>query len=345
MLRRHLCSSLVAVWLCAALAVSAANAEPRDALVSVADMAPTQTEVGREDIVQRVDRWERQARKVDLDLAGYARQVLVPRYRERKLPAILDPEGRVRVTDGHHRVSSLLIVRERTGVDIAMPIEVVHDYRGWAENDYARHMIEQLGIGYFAGVADSEASAQIAQLPNGFAELGDNPMRSLVGAVFDRADLAGSDFTSYIEFRVGDRLLAEGLLTKMRAEGLIGSSLPSNAGSKKQLLRRVEHAIFTKPNHLAFLRNNIHPSRNRKKMIAKLRKRALKVRERKAPRAVDHTLPVFMARGTIAMQRRSGVRSAWRVQNGRPAGRSILSQSAVRAYLPVSAPARSSRGR
>lgn len=191
--------------------------------IDVRALHPTQMEIGYQAAEFHVTKWRDEAAQQRMTLADYAREVLAPRFRGTSLPVIIDPRGRYRNTDGHHRVTALNELTRLTGVRFEITPKVLADYRGKTFAEYATDFVGRLGRGQFtAAVEPLSPVERVRALPDRYEDLRDNTMRSALEVVFDRHGISGSLMRDYVEFRVARRLLAHGLLDELRDRGLIG---------------------------------------------------------------------------------------------------------------------------
>jgi hypothetical protein len=210
--------SLVAA-LIALLPLHAAAANPT---VNVLDFRPTQMEIGKAAAQYHVDKWLAHAQKKGLSLRDYALKVLQPKFAQTKIPSVIDPSGAYRNTDGHHRVTELREVTRLTGVQFEVIADVQKDYRGDSFEQYANHFIGTLKKGEFTPAAQALPPVQrMRQLPASYAGMIDNPMRSALEVVFHQYGLTGTMMQDYVEFRLGRRLIADGLLSDLEQAGVI----------------------------------------------------------------------------------------------------------------------------
>jgi hypothetical protein len=191
--------------------------------IPVDQFRPTQHTIGKASAMLSLDQWKRDAAQRHMSLAEYARTVLQPALEKRVVPAVIDPRGRMRNTDAHHRIAALLALQQETGVVLTLKTDVVVDYRGQSERAFATDFVDRLKKGWFEPkVRRRSPLAMVRSLPLSFAQLGDDPLRSSIDTAFDKLGLSGGMFSDYVEFRVGEMLVARGLLHRLRARGLIG---------------------------------------------------------------------------------------------------------------------------
>lgn len=230
---------------------------------NVTRVAPTQMQIGVAVAQRDVDTWKADAQKRGLSFHDYAEQVLQEHYEKRPLPAIIDPRGKVRVLDGHHRVWALIHVQQETGVRIDIPVHVETDYTGWSEEAYAKDLVEKRGYGLFTPeVSKLSPVERVRALPSTFAGLQNDPLRSAVGQAFDDARVTGSNFENYIEFTAGDKLLKRGLLDELKARGIIpmnATSLPAEQATDPRVVAVVGKRLFDSHKMEHFLHDRTNP--------------------------------------------------------------------------------------
>ena len=212
-------------------ATGAAHAKPR-VLVKPDKFRPTQEYVGKALVEQLVDEWRQDAASRKQTLKKYAKDVLVPEFAKLKIPTVLDPSGKIRNTDGHHRISALIEVEKETGVEIPIGTKVVADYTGKSEKKFAKSFIKRWGGDQFSpAVKDESAVKQMASLPKTFTGLRNDPMRSVVGEAFRLNGLEGVKFEDFVEFKLARQLEKRGLIGDLREAGVLDSKqrkVPAN---------------------------------------------------------------------------------------------------------------------
>lgn len=235
-MRLRLLSLALLCFLCAPGAAEAKK-------VRVDDVKPTQMEIGRAATHQVVEEWRTQAAHKGMSLEKFVKKQVVKRINRRPLPVIIDPEGAVRNTDGHHRVEALRQVEHETGGRYSVKIKVLKDYRGYDQARYARHFLGKLGKGQFTPEIEAlPPEERIQHLPASYDKLRDSSMRSALGAAFSRMHLKSAGFVDYVEFKVGERLVKDGLLDDLAARGIVrkgARTLPSALAFDD----RVQHAL------------------------------------------------------------------------------------------------------
>jgi hypothetical protein len=185
--------------------------------VSVFDLAPTQTEVGVQAAMRKLDGWRHEARATGLPLAAY----LTARAEEVVVNTIIDPDGRHRNDDRHHRILALHWGARRCRTPLGVPVQVLHDYRGWPFAAYASHLVHHQGIGYFGPQpAGRTPVALVRLLPDSYDQLRDNPLRSVVKRAMQQLGLRGEWFARYAQFHVAHRLIEAGLWHELAARAV-----------------------------------------------------------------------------------------------------------------------------
>jgi hypothetical protein len=232
-------TALVAIGL--ALSLTVAHAEPVGRTINVREFRPTQMEVGRAAIDYHVEKWKKEAAAHSMSFTDFARDVLRPRFAAQRIGAVIDPEGNLRNTDAHHRISALRKVTALTGVELEIGANILADYRGQSHAQYADHFLNTLKKGQFTVEAERLSPEQrMKKLPATYAELGNNALRSSLEIVFSRRGIDGGTMRDYVEFRIARRLLADGLLDELKASHVV----PQNA-------RKVPVRLATDPRVLA----------------------------------------------------------------------------------------------
>lgn len=280
------------------------SAAKSDKFISVDDISVGQPELGHYAAEERLGRWEAEAREKGVDLIDHAPKIAAEQ-REVEVPVFIDPTGKKRATDRHHRVKALLALADRYRkagrgeLDIKLRLKVDRDYRPKKDWDklsqkkrdavfaeYAEDAVERYGLAHFADGTIDDPVAFMRRFPDEFSELKDNPLRSVVGSVLRRADLRGSHFLDYIQFRIGDKLIEDGIVDDLRRRGLFrGSELPWDAAGNPSLVDAVEDVVFGRESYIEFLEDNIpegKKGKKAKKTRKRLRKHAKVIEERRA---------------------------------------------------------------
>jgi hypothetical protein len=255
------------------LSPSAARAEPvrsgnevKVVRAHVDDVGPTQMEIGYAEAREKLDKWEKKARKAfpdlpsDVALKRFAKDLL---SQEPPVPGVIDPEGRVLITDGHHRVWALQQLEQRTGLHLDISVNVEKDYRGYSTAEFARDFIEGRGKGLFTrDVRSLPVTERMAHLPRNFAALADNPTRAAVGVALRRAGISGTNLHDYGQFYLAEGLLDRGLLDELKTRAIIPkdvATLPPEQALDDRLLDVVGRMIFRDRDGLAALRSLANP--------------------------------------------------------------------------------------
>lgn len=246
------CSALLALLLS-----TAAIAAPR--LTPVDQFAPTQVGIGRASAMVHLDDWKAAAKRKDMSLKKYAKKILQRELGEHPVPVVIDPQGRIRNTDAHHHITALLELEKETGYAVKLRTKVRKDYRGYSEAAYAKDFIERLDLGWFnKRVRDKSDVVKIESLPDRYAQLKNDPMRSVVDTAFEKLGLDGKMFTDYVEFRVGEALVEQGLMARLRKRGLLAKGARAIADEDvfdKKIVKQVIK-MLRKPEMRALLLDN-----------------------------------------------------------------------------------------
>jgi len=217
---------------------------------SVMSFRPTQMEIGKKAAEFHITQWKADAKKNRMTLKEYARTVLQPKFAAQTIPAIVDPDGNLRNTDGHHRMTALRKITRLTGVSFEVQTEILADYRGRTFEQYANHFINTLGKGQFTSKIELLAPVErMKYLPQTYADLHDNPMRSALEVVFNTNEIQGSLMRDYIEFRVAEKLLSEGLLDHLKDKKLIDKNakvLPAGLATDERIVKIIQGRVAKK---------------------------------------------------------------------------------------------------
>jgi len=211
--------------------------------IPVRDFVPTQWSIGKASARLHLDEWKREAKKAKLSLKRYAKDVLEAKLAKRIIPAVLDPDGVPRNTDAHHRIFALRLLEKEAGVRLSLPVELMADYRGRSQEAFAADFVEQRGKGWFnPRYNKQDAVAKMASLPKSYAGLRDDPVRSSVDTAFEALGLSGKQFVDYVEFKIGERLVKDGLHARLRERGALSKharSIPPDRVFSKKVVREV----------------------------------------------------------------------------------------------------------
>jgi hypothetical protein len=83
-------------------------------------------------------------------------------------------------------------------------------------------------------------------LPADYEHLRDNPVRAAVELAFKHAGIEGGWMRDYVEFRLARRLLNEGLLDRLKHDGVVAASaheLPAELAIDPRVTARVGEAL------------------------------------------------------------------------------------------------------
>jgi hypothetical protein len=193
---------------------------------------------------------------------------------------------RVYITDGHHRASGIhrllnaplnslppeiqralgpngqQILKADPNFYLPVKIESVYDslpeaLRAMAINGKGQFSAETLARhpefataqaqGQLADLEAKHLSNVFKELPAGLEELKDSPMRSAVGTLFFELDLNGVDYVDYVEFKIAERLNAQGV-----------SLLPGSALSPANL-QILHHEFLGRAENVDYLKSLVRP--------------------------------------------------------------------------------------
>ncbi|MBT8492023.1 MAG: hypothetical protein KJO07_03095, partial [Deltaproteobacteria bacterium] len=240
---------------------TAAGGEPAQRLVQAKDVGPTQVEIGHYAAGFKLQTWKNEAKAAGVTFNSYVKNQLTAKFDGKPIPAIIDPKGKVRMLDGHHKLTALRTIEREMGIKVLVRIQVVHDYKGQSFDRYARHLVGTLGKGYFGAKPPASAIAKVKTLPSSFDKLGDNPLRSVLGVVFTKSGLEGSWFADYIQFHLGEKLMAGGLEKELQRQGLTdrNGKLASDSAGNPRVIKAVTRMVFSNPKLDSYLRGKIKP--------------------------------------------------------------------------------------
>jgi hypothetical protein len=248
-LSRYLARAILALTALTALLGAPGAATAKGRSVNVFAFRPTQMEIGKAAAGFYLTGWRAEAKERGMSLKQYAEKVLKPKYAKEKIPSIIDPEGEDRNTDGHHRITALRQVSRLTGVQFNVRAEVQKDYRGYGFKKYARHFIRRLKKGEFTPEAEALGPVKrMRQLPDRYEDLIDNPMRSALEVVFSEHGISGTMMRDYVEFRLGRRLLDDGLLEELKTAGVVASgarTLPAGLATDSRVTGAIAARLRT----------------------------------------------------------------------------------------------------
>jgi len=256
-------------------------AHAEDRLAQPSELAPSQTVIGTYAAEFKLETWKSEAASAGSDFPSYVKGPLAAKFAAKPIPAVVDPDGQIRILDGHHKLTALRAIQRDLGITIPVRLDIVKDYKGYSFDAYATHLVDTLGKGYFGSSAPSSAAAKVRMLPRSLDHVGDDPLRSVLGVVFTKSGLEGSWFQDYVQFHLGEQLIAAGLEGELAALGLTtaNGTLGSQAASDPRVIDAVARRVFSDPHLVAFLQRRIRPS-NRSAAGAL---RALASRHRRPP--------------------------------------------------------------
>ena len=224
----------------------AASAGP----ASIMSFHPTQMEIGRKAAEFHITQWKTDAKKSGMSLKEYAQKVLQPKFAAQKIPTVIDPDGALRNTDAHHRITALRKLTRMTGVSFEVDAQILADYRGRTFEEYANHFITKLGKGQFTPKIEQLPPVERMKfLPKTYADLHNNPMRSALEVVFNTNGIQGSLMRDYIEFRVAEKLLGEGLLDDLKEKHIIAPGarvLPAQLATDERVVKIIANRVAKK---------------------------------------------------------------------------------------------------
>jgi len=203
----------------AARAGQPAPARPRPNLSRpqpITAFRPSQVGFGRGLTRYLEQKWERKAQRRG--------ELLTDRLRIKaahlEVPVVVTPSGELMALDRHHHITALRELAEREGIELALPVWVVKDYRGWSQADFAEHFVNRLKLGYFPPeMRDLSALEKMQLLPRSFDEMRNDPVRSAVGIAFRELDIQRIPMKNYAELTAGDVMVERNVYGRARALG------------------------------------------------------------------------------------------------------------------------------
>ncbi len=144
---------------------------------------------------------------------------------QREVTAYYSPDGKVRITDGHHKVSSALKLMRRLRIpieEVDFSVDLKEDFRGkswkkyvkWREKNDPTYIPEDVRKNF----SKRQISEFYQSLPKRFPIRKDLPMRSALGFIFEKLSLEGGDFVAALQFKLGERLGELGIQVKAGEE-------------------------------------------------------------------------------------------------------------------------------
>ena len=137
--------------------------------------------------------------------------------------AYKSPDGRVRATDGHHKMKAAQLLLKEKGINqkkIEFRVDLKEDFSGkasdknWAEYIEYRERHNPIYIPNRKNLSQAEIISYYKNLPTTLDDMRDLPMRSAIGALFDAASLKGTWFEPAIQFKVGEEYSKLGIIIK-----------------------------------------------------------------------------------------------------------------------------------
>lgn len=203
----------------APLAFGAANLVPID----FGNLAPLQMEAGSAEASHKAEEWlqmaQDQAAKSGRPLAVEVLAVINQRA-PRDFRVYVSPDGKFRPDDGHHKTLAALELMKRFGISpqkIQWQMNVIADFRGQTWDAFGQEMTARK-IGYFPEqvLQESRAAGEsigtlFQRMPSDFSKIGNSPMRTSTGALYDALGIEGEYFKPYSQFLLGDVLAREGV--------------------------------------------------------------------------------------------------------------------------------------
>lgn len=160
--------------------------EPELKPVAIAALRPTQMTIGKREVARKRANWAKRAEKDGPAFLG-----------RHMIPAVAGPNGRMYIVDHHHLVRAL----HEEGVEHVL-VSIVADLSMLAKPLFWTFMENRNWLHPYNAAGERVAHGKI---PKSIAKLGDDPYRSLAGAVREAGGYA-KDLTPYAEFLWADFL-------------------------------------------------------------------------------------------------------------------------------------------
>ncbi|MGZ3707511.1 MAG: ParB-like protein [Bdellovibrionota bacterium] len=232
------------LWI-AFLLVMAAPLTARAELVAIdfPNLAPLQMEAGKAEAHHKAEEWLAEARANAAKSGRSLRDeviTVISKRRPKDFRVYISPDGKYRPDDGHHKVlATRELMRDyQIGPELVeWKMNVQADFRGKTWDDFASAM-QQKQVGYFPPelveqirAAGGSPGDLFRRLPADFSKIGDSPMRTAMGALYDSLSLEGEYFKPYSQFYLGEELARDGITLKPGEE-----SAPSTIRMLQQYL-------------------------------------------------------------------------------------------------------------
>ncbi|MCK5797308.1 MAG: hypothetical protein KAI47_09000 [Deltaproteobacteria bacterium] len=233
--------------------------------VPIAQVGPTQDEIGQAAVNSMKHYWLAQKRPAHVTLRSWLNGTIKAKFANKVFEGIRDPKGVVRILDGHHRARMLSDLARQYHVPYEIQVTIVKDYTGWTHDRYALDLVNNLGKGQFAHRPEHASKRAIAKmvasLPKTVTKCKDSPMRSITGTVFFKAGIDSDLFADYIEFKLGAKLFGpRERKARHRFLAKINNGTPS---AKNRVLREMKKSLLG-PEMLAYLAKNMRHGSEKK---------------------------------------------------------------------------------
>ena len=188
-------------------------------------LRPLQSSAGMAHVDEKFKRWEDQA-KMLYTINGTSMKKgmfeILKRQANVGINAYIDPDGRVRPDDSHHKLLAILKATQIYGLDlekleIKVNIAKESDYRKKTWELFGIEL-ERKGLGLLSVEQRAESDRigegpgeRIQRLPENFLLMIDSPMRSATGRLFEILGLSGTQFLPMIQFELAERLKNAGM--------------------------------------------------------------------------------------------------------------------------------------
>lgn len=239
-------------------------------LINIQKLLPTQMEVGKSLVKEKAKKYSREADKV-----GRSLEEFMFSNGKASIPVVISPKGEFFVTDSHHTISALLLLEPNSKMNLR--VEVIKDYTRnrpdgalWSYKQFIENLVGkkkgQLAKGQFTeDLWKARAIEKFNNLPRSFDEMGDNPMRSMIGLALRSYGVKGGVFADYFQFILSPILVREGYV------------LPINLKYSKKQVDELAEFILNNEKALSYLYSNYRSENKKEEAYSMLDKAILKI--------------------------------------------------------------------
>jgi hypothetical protein len=269
----------------------------------IARIAPTQMEIGKAHVGFSIEKVHKRALARELKSGEKSDTNLLEAILSRPLPGVIDPDGRIRIRDGHHWASAVTeIAKQRPDlagrINVRVQVEADFSGKSWAE--CARYM-HRNNIGYFTketrekyGPLETLPDDKLVELytrylPKELGDLKNSPGRSAAGMALERMGIEPElGLEDYIEF-----FLAEDFEADLRRTDVDLSRFERFETVDERIIGRVEALMATKPKVILYLLSRTRPDVDHAKAQAMILEKInlYRTRELGIPAFHPETLP------------------------------------------------------